>query len=421
MPTNSFKYLVNEETEGICYLDTACQSLRPKSVIEMELGYYTHSNACAGRGNHDWVLTVDATINQTRKQILNFLGKDPVNYTVVFTPNTTYSINLILQNLNSTLYSGIITSEKEHNSVLLPAMAWAKKTNKDLYILPRTQEHSLDYTMLADKPNHILIFNTTSNLDGTCPSNLPELVNFAKKYSQLVLLDATQSLAHHNLNFTDADFDCLFASGHKMYAPSCGFMVIKRDLLKNLDQTWVGGGTVQKATYEGYELIDISEELHARLEFGLQDYAAIFGLSQALEWLRSFSLQKEYELANYQNRTKIGQDNLRTGVSKEAIYYIESLSKLLFSHLQELQNQKLLKLLNYEPSPIISFLPRKVSSYELTRFLSEQGILCRSGYMCCHPFIKEILGAGPLTRISLGLHNTPKDIARLLIALEQAL
>ncbi len=418
MPTKSFEYL-----EDNCYLDSACQSLRPKSVIEAELTYYTSSNACAGRGNYLWAKQTDAKIEQVRRQILKFLGKDPSQYAVVFGQNTTMSINLILQNLRAEDWNGVITTDKEHNSTLLPAMSFAKVHQKPFQIIPRNTEGTPNLSLISNRNPSVFILQTTSNLDGTCIKNLPETVNFAKKQGHLVLLDTTQSLAHHKLNFCDSDFDCLFASGHKLYAPSLGFMVIKKDLIMSLDQTWVGGGTVQNSTSKDWELVKLKEEIHSRLEFGLQDYAAIFGLGQALEWLTNYKVREEYDKIKYQTPliTGISQKILHNGTSSEALDYIESLSELLFYNLCKIQNTGSIKILNQTASPIVSFAAKNISSYELTQKLGMQGIMCRSGYMCCHSYIRETLQSGPLIRISLGLNNTPKDIAKLLINLEELL
>jgi len=416
MSTKSFEYL-----EENCYFDTACQSLRPKSVIEAELSYYTSSNSCAGRGNYPWAKKVDAKIDQVRRQILDFVGKGD-DYSVVFGQNTTMNINLILHNLNPENISQVVTSEKEHNSVLLPAMSFARRFGKKLNIIERDELETPNLNQMGRKGG-LLMLQTTSNLDGSSIVNLPEVVNFAKKMGNLVMLDGTQSLAHHNLNFCDSDFDVLFGSAHKMYGPSLGFMVIKKDLILNLEQTWVGGGSVQSASFEGWELIKIKEELHSRLELGLQDYAAIFGFGESLNWLNNYKVKNEYDKVSYQAPIvdKISKSLIHHGSNGEAIDYINSLSELLFYNLGKMQNNGIIKLLNQKPSPTVSFVAKNISSYELTQKLGLKNIMCRSGFMCSHPYIRENLQSGPLVRVSLGLNNTPKDIAKLLINLEELL
>lgn len=415
MPTKSFEYI----KKNLIYLDQACQSMRPKSVIETELKYYTNFNSCGGRGSNEMVEKVDQVIYSTRKLILDFVGKDKENYTVVFCPNTTMGINMLLSNLNWYNYSQIVTTNKEHNSVYLPCLSFAKKFSKKLKVLIH-QEEGFDTYSLTDIQNSVCLFATTSNLDG---QDLPELEMFVKTLkteNNLVLLDATQSLAHKKIDFFDLDFDCLFGSGHKLYGPSIGFMVIKKELLRNLDQFWVGGGTVQKVLLDSYELVNLDTEIASRFEFGLQDYSAIFGLNEAIDWLMNYKVKKEFPKINYSSKKEISvQDKfLSTGPSKEAIYYIEALSEFLFKKLKELENEKKIQLVNKKASSIISFNPIGVDAVSLAKKLSQERIICRSGYMCCHNYIRETLKLPGLIRLSLGLHNTPDEILKLIKVLK---
>ena len=419
MPTKSFKYL----DKNLIYLDQACQTLRPKKVIETELKYYTHLNSCGGRGNHQMVRQVNEVMHETRKQILHFIGKSSNKYTVVFCPNTTIGINILLTNLNWQNYKQIVTTDKEHNSVYLPAISFAKKFNKQLRILLRSQQKSLDPIALSKISNSVCLFNTTSNIDGESLNELDISIKTLKNEGNLVLLDATQSLAHNKIDFFDLDFDCLFASGHKIYAPSIGFMVIKKSLIKDLDQFWVGGGTVQKVENQNYELIEVESDLGTRLEFGLQDYAAIFGLSEALEWLSEYKIKEEYPKIDYDSSLvkSVGNKLLGIGPAEESIFYIEALADLLFDNLQNMQKKNKIKLLNKKASSIISFVAIGLDSYSLTARLSEQNIICRSGFMCCHSYIKDVLKMPAVTRVSIGLHNTPEDIITFLKTLNKIL
>lgn len=416
MSTTSFQYL----PETLVYLDQACQSMRPKQVIETELKYYTNVNSCGGRGNHEMVTKVDQVIYSTRKLILDFIGKNNDQYTVVFCPNTTTGINMLLSNLDWSEYREVVTTNKEHNSVYLPSISFARKYSKKLKVLIQ-QDEGFDSASLADIKEAVCLLGVTSNLDG---QNLPELemtVQTLKSENNLVLLDATQSLAHQKIDLFDLDFDCLFASGHKLYAPSIGFMVIKKNLLRNLDQSWVGGGTVQKVRPTKYELINIETDLASRFEFGLQDYAAIFGLNEAIDWLMNYKIKKEYPKINYDHSSQISlhEKFLSVGPSKEAIYYIEAMSEYLFKGLKELSTNKKIKLINKKPSCILSFIPIGVDSNNVTKNLSKQNIIARSGFMCCHNYVRETLKSSGLVRFSLGLHNTPSDIITVLKILEK--
>jgi len=121
-----FAYLSQEDY----YMDTACQSLRPKSVMDAEMEYYTKNNACGGRSTYKWAETVDQRIQDVRNGILDLLILSRKEYSTFFGLNTTSGINQILWGLNWDDYDQIVTSEIEHNSVFLPVMKIAQAKNK---------------------------------------------------------------------------------------------------------------------------------------------------------------------------------------------------------------------------------------------------------------------------------------------------
>lgn len=419
MPTKSFRYLSPEAH----YFDSACQNLRPQTVIQQSLEYYTQNNACGGRVNYEWGLAVDAKLTEVRRKVLDYVGKSSETYTVAFGPNTTYFINFLLQNLADEECDSVLTTHKEHNSVALPVQVFAKRRNKKLGLLSRDPGSGaiLDYKS-RDYPRPLLVTGTVSNIDGLDTPNLGEVVRLVKQADGLVILDACQELAHNRIDYLDVDFDALCFSGHKMYAPSLGVVVIKKSLIQKLDQVWVGGGVVEKADLKSYELISIDRELFSRLELGLIDYEAVFGLGEALGWLKEFKIAREYPAINYRpTPLERLQDRLRTGASRQVVYYIDSLAELLYVNLLKLSESKQIFLLNSKPSSIMSFVPMKMDSYELTKLLSKQGVMCRSGFMCAHGYIQEVLKLPAITRISLGLHNTPQDVVKLLAVLEEVL
>jgi selenocysteine lyase/cysteine desulfurase len=419
MPTKSFEYLPPNRY----YFDTACQALRPVTVVEAELEYYTQNNACGGRGNYPWAKQVDERAFRVRQKILDYLGKTAQEYVVAFSPNTTYGINLILDSLNLKGFEQVTTTEKEHNSVFLPLQGLARRNNLKLAMIPRDEDGQIIFTSDDFEEKSLVLLQSHSNIDGQSAGDLKSLANLVHMHDGLVMLDAAQSLAHEQMEWNSIDFDCLFASSHKMYGASLGFLVIKRDLIKSLDQKWVGGGTVDKIGLAHFEFISDENELHSRLELGLQDYGAIFALEKALDYLKGFKISEEYEGIDYQPGPldKLKDKLWSTGPSREIGYYMESLSELVYVNLKKLEEAGLLKLLNTKTSPILSFVPRNIGSYELTQRLGESGIMCRSGYMCAHFYLQEVLRVQPITRIALGLHNTPADIAFLLTELEKSL
>lgn len=419
MPTRSFNYIQKE----VKYFDSACQTLRPEIVISSEVEYYTKFNACAGRSTHAWGQKVDEKVTLTRQKILEYVGKSEESYCVVFGLNATTLINLVLSNLNYNNYDLLITTHKEHNSIWLPVISHGKRYKKDVLVLDRDEESNIDLKPIKDKKRSFVAFALNSNIDGSGINNLKDFVETLKLNNNTVLIDACQSLAHTPFDLADVDFDVLVASGHKMYAPSLGFMIIKRSLIRALDQVNVGGGTVEGVKNNTYTLIDHEEELHGRLELGLQDYAAINALGTAIDWLKTWNVEKECPemgragslLDEFEFRY------LNMGNRKRVLSYLNSLADFLFVNLKNFESQKKLILLNKQPSTVISFIPRNRTSYELSNILSKNGIYARSGYLCNHHYIEDVMRLPAVVRVSFGLQTTVEDISFLLQTLNELL
>ena len=367
------------------YLDSACQSLRPQPVLDAMFSYFQKYNACGGRVKYEWGKQVDEAVEKARVSILKRLGKSPKEYGVAFTLNTTYGLNLILNQLPGRIYKQIVTSEIEHNSVFLPTMMLVKKLGIPRVVLKREQDGSLNYTK-ENVAQAVIVVNATSNIDGRTLRNAKVLANDTHKAGGILIVDGAQSLVHDTSLLREVDFDALCFSGHKTYGPSLGVVVIKKTLLELLELSFVGGGMVEKLETDSFSIPIIDPV--SKLEPGLQDFAGIIGLSSALDWLDMYKPE---------------------GLS--VVEHTQRLAQMTFDGLSSIEG---LHLLNSEPSSTISFYSENVDAHRLAIFLSQQHIMTRSGYFCCHYYLQNVKKYPPLLRVSLGLHNTESDIRKFL-------
>jgi cysteine desulfurase/selenocysteine lyase len=367
------------------YFDSACQTLRPSQVIEAERLYFETFNACGGRVSYPWGEKVDEITEHARAGVLEHFGLSTKEYAVSFTLNTTYGINLLLAQLPGGKYARVATSEIEHNSVFLPTMTLAKRLGIPRIVLSRAEDGALHYE-LGDLERAVVVVNTRSNFGAQALTNVRELVKDAHAHGGIVILDAAQAAAHEPALLRGCGADAIVASAHKMYGPSLGVVAARIALLNELELSFVGGGMVRDVEKDSFLT---SIEPNDLLEPGLQNYSGIVGLDAAMPRLAA------YEASG-------AEAKLATQLSK-------SLSELP------------LKLINSEPSSIVSFYSDKVDSHRLGLLLAGQGIMVRSGYFCCHYYLQKLKKYPPLVRFSLGAHNTEEDITHAVATLKTIL
>lgn len=385
-PADGFDYL----PQSAVYLDSACQSLRPRLVIDAVNQYYQEYNSCGERVRYDWGLKVDAAVNDVRAAILKRLKLSSRDYFVSFTLNTTYGLNLLESQLDTSHFRQIITSDIEHNSVFLSTMSLARRSGLPRIVVSRNADGSVDLDKV-DFDRAIVIMNAVSNIDCRTLSNVKELVKRVHASGGIVIIDAAQVMAHYCKLLQAVPADAICFSAHKMYGPSLGVLVVRRSLLDQMQISFVGGGMVDDVLQDSYQLSAKNKShAHTAFEPGLQLYAEIIGLGSALKWME----QSESQAKTMQYATKV------------------------FAALKAAPN---ITLINQQPTPTLSFYHNNFDSHFIADALSQNGIMARSGYFCVHYYLKHVKKYPPLVRLSFGMHNRASDVDRLLSTMRELL
>ena len=387
---NDFSYL----KENDVYCDAACQSLRPEPVIDALNEYYREFNSCGERVKYPWGITTDQKVNSTREKVLKYLKLKKKDYFVSFTLNTTYGLNLVLSQFNyeKAGIKKIITSDIEHNSPFLSTMAFSERTGLPREVITRNEDGSIPLD--TDFGHALVVVNAASNIDGRKLENIKELEKKIHKNGGFLIIDAAQAMAHSKdvLEKTSADAICF--SAHKMYAPSLGGIVVRRDLLPYIKTSFVGGGMVDDVNLETYALsAENPDHVYTKFESGLQAWGEIIALGAAIDWLEDL---KKSDHQNLENNYE------------ELFEFLKSKEKL--------------HVINQAANPTISLYVDKnetgFDSHFLGSALADQGIMTRTGYFCVHYYLDHVKHYPPLLRFSLGYHTRPSDIEKIKKALE---
>ncbi len=368
---------------GPVYFDNACQSLRPQPVIDAVIDYYKNYPACAGRSNHKLGELVTQKVKEAREIIAKFI-KAKKKEEIIFTRNTTEGINLVARSLGLKTGNIVITTDKEHNSNLIPWQILVQKIGIIHKIVPSKEDNTFDlekFKELMDEQVKLVSMVYTSNLDGvTLPAQ--DVIEIAHKYGAKVLLDAAQTAPRQKIDVANLDVDFLAFSGHKILGPSgIGVLYGKYQLLNELEPFLTGGETVEYSTYREHKLLPPPEKFEA----GLQDYAGIIGLAEAIKYSE-----------------KIGFKNIK---SQE-----EKLNRIISEGLKDLSQIKIIGPENPEErSGIVNFYHQKMVSHEIALLLDKTyNIMTRSGRHCVHSWYNS-RGVKDSVRASVYFYNTEAE------------
>ncbi|MFH1956391.1 MAG: aminotransferase class V-fold PLP-dependent enzyme [Patescibacteria group bacterium] len=365
------------------YFDNACQALRPWQVINAINDYYQKYPACGGRSVHKLAETVTQKCDESRKIVANFINAKRKEE-IIFTRNTTEGINLVARSLGLKKGNIVLTTDKEHNSNLIPWQLLAKNIGIVHKTVPSKKDNTFDLEKFIETLTgqvKLVAMVWTSNLDGvTIPAR--EIVNIAHKKGAKVLLDAAQTAPHQKIDVITLDVDFLAFSGHKMLGPSgTGVLYGKYHLLEALDPFLVGGETVEYSTYENYKLLPPPEKFEA----GLQDFAGIIGLGEAVKYLQ-----------------QIGFEN----IARQEL----ELNKFITEEISKIPSVKIIGPL--DPAlrgGIISFFVEGMDSRQIALVADEMNeIMIRSGQHCVHSWFNahQIKSSA---RVSLYFYNTKEE------------
>jgi len=366
--------------DSLIYMDSACQTLRPRSVIDVIVEYYTDYPACAGRSVHRLATQVTLRVDEARGLIHDFFNAGPER-SLVFTKNCTEAINVVAKGFPFKRGDVVLTSDVEHNSNNLPWQQMVRQRGIRRECVRTDERGILDLEDLKEKMSHrvkMVSLGHTSNVTGV---SIPprEIIEIARDHDALVMLDGAQTAPHQRVDLCAMDVDFYTLSLHKMLGPSgVGALIARDDLLTNMEPLISGGGTVETAGHEEFTLLPPPE----RFEAGLLNYAGIIGSGEAVRYLGSIGMDEveEHELL---------------------------LNRVLTSMLMDIEGVEIIGPLEPELRPsLVSFNVQGLSSHDVAMIIDEMGkVLIRSGMHCAHPFFRKI-GKNGCARASLYIYNT---------------
>ena len=381
------------------YLDQA-STASPKAphVADTVYQYLSGIPVNVGRGGYQEAYSAEEIIYDTREQLCRlFHFSQPRN--VIFTPNITTSLNILLKGL---LRPGdhVLVSSMEHNAVMRP-LTQLRACGVRFDRIPCSRTGDLDLSSVTDmlRPEtKAIVCLHASNVCGTI---LPihALGQICRKHHLYFILDSAQTAGILPIDMEDCCIDALAFTGHKgLRGPqgTGGFLI--RDELVSQITPLLSGGTGSISHTE-----EIPDFMPDRFEPGTPNIPGILGLHAALDDLEKQDLEKRFR--HETELTGHFLDGLRTldpdGEHIRIIGHRQTENRCAVVSIQTLS----------EDMAKIAFL-----------LDSEYGIMTRVGLHCA-PAAHRTLGTWPAgtIRFSFGPENTFDELDTALAALRELL
>jgi len=372
----------------LIYLDSAATSLRPEEVIDAGCAFCRLHDGNPHRGLHTLSAEATAALEDTRVKVAGFVGA-PSGDNVVYTKNTTSSLNLVARGLESRLKPGdeILITEMEHHANLVPWLMTAKRTGATIRYIPVDDHGRLVLDALDElivERTKVVALTAVSNVLGTI-NPVEQIVRAARSKGALSVVDAAQAVGHMPFDFSALGADFAAFSAHKCYGPmGLGFLVGRADALELLDPLETGGDMI--------EYVDFSKATWApvphRFEAGTPNAGAVVSFAKSIDFIEN-----------------IGLDEIRAHELEITAYALESLRALVGLNILGPPTAA-------ERGGLVSFTDPVVHPHDMATILDEQGIAVRAGHHCAQPLHRK-LGLAATTRASFGVYTERSDIDAL--------
>lgn len=370
------------------YLDQASTSF-PKAlgVAQAMMDYLTMNGVNVNRGCYSSAYSAEEVIYETR-QLLAELFHFSKCKNVIFTPNVTTSLNFILKGF---LKPGdhILVSAMEHNAVMRPVVQLASSGISFDRIPCRT-----DGSMILEKVEELIRPETkaivTLHASNVCGTRMPldALGEICQRHQLYFVVDSAQTAGIVPINMDKMHIDALAFTGHKgLRGPQgTGGFLVSQELAEQMEPL-ISGGTGSVSHTE-----EIPDFMPDRFESGTPNLPGIYGLHEALLYLKTHSLQaiNEKELS-------------LTG------YFLEQLQALddTGRHIRIIGKKDLT-----DRNAVVSIQTPEIDMSQVAWQLdNEYGVMTRVGLHCA-PNAHKTLGTYPAgtIRFSFGPENTKNEL-----------
>ena len=393
------------------YLDSAATSQKPKCVSDAIKEAYDMGAGNAHSKMHYFANTASDMIEGTRKKVAEYINADESE--ILFTKSATESLNIAISSSVKNYLEedeNVLITILEHHSNIVPyqeaiydnfkekEQEEKENENKEEVVSKYLRYATLDENYIfdyddferkLDENTKIIGITGCSNVTGEDIDfeRINEIISRKCIKRPIIIVDATQLVAHKKVDIKKIMPDYLAFSAHKMYGPyGVGILYIRKELVKETKPLVYGGDMIE---YVFKDYATYLDDIH-RFEGGTQNPADIYALGSAISFIQKIQIE---------NITK----------------YLKELTDYAYAKLKEIEE---IIIYSNNSNSLISFTIKNIHAHDVASILDSYGFAIRAGHHCAMPLhnaIKEV----STNRVSFGIYNTKEDIDRLVDALKK--
>jgi cysteine desulfurase / selenocysteine lyase len=386
---------VEVNRKPLIYLDNAATTMKPKSVIDKIMTFYTEQNSNIHRGVHKLSQIATKEYEDTRKYVKEFINARSIDE-IIFTRGTSESINLVASSYGrKNLKAGdeVIISTMEHHSNIVPWQMICEETGAKLRVIPINDDGELlmdEYRKILNPKTKIVSIVHISNSLGTI-NPIKEIIDMAHEVGAVVLVDGAQSVQHVSVDVQQLDCDFFAFSGHKAYGPTgIGVLYGKKEILNAMPPYQGGGDMILSVSFEK----TIFNELPYKFEAGTPNIAGGIALKTALQYI-----------------TDVGLENIAKYEKYLLDYATEQVADI--DGFRIIGNAK-------NKTSVLSFVLDNVHPHDIGTFLDMDGLAIRTGHHCTEPIMRRF-DVPATSRASFAIYNTKEEVDKFVASVKNVI
>jgi len=355
--------------------------------------YYETTHANVHRGVYATAEEATALYERARIAAGRFIGAPDPAHEVVFTKNTTESLNLVAHSwgrANLRAGDAVLLTEMEHHANIVPWMILSEELGGlEIRYIPIDDDGRLVLDDLDTLVDGVKVVGITamSNVLGTIPP-LAQVAEVAHRAGAIVVADGAQLVPHAPVDVGALGVDFLAYSAHKTMGPTgLGVLWGRAELLDAMAPFLGGGGMILDVKLDSFR----PAPPPARFEAGTPPIAEAVGLTAAIKYLGD-----------------IGMDRIRAHERALTDHALARLDEKLGSDVRVFGPPA-----GEDRGGVMSLAYRDVHAHDLAQVLDQFGVCVRPGHHCAKPLMRR-LGVNATARASIALYNDESDIDTLI-------